>query len=186
MAGIIAVHIQVWFIKCQHGRKVFNGTALSETAHQRTPNSVWVMYVGAHAPSFPAASFLSAYTPGHLLSDLPRAWRFMWSGLFSFPCVEFLTPGSLSDCGRCQVLDCGLGCERSPCLFRPKPHATPSCGAMLCSLQRRGAGFILHSWGHQSSVLDLSDRRLGGIVNTLSDRMRLPKVLTGSNNEPDS
>lgn len=36
------------------------------------------------------------------------------------------------------------------------------------------------------SVLDISDRSMGGIVNTLSDRMRLPKLLTGPNNEPDS
>lgn len=183
MAGVIAVHIKVWLIKYQHGRKVFNGTDLSKTAHQRTPDSVWVTCVGAHAPSLPAGSFLSAYTPGPLLSDFPwaRPRLFMWSGLLSFSSVEFLTPGSLSDCGRCQVLGCGLGCERSPCLFRPKPHGYtwPSCGAMLWSLQRRGAGYILHSWGQQNLVLDLSDRNLGGIVNTLSDRMRLPKLLTG-------
>ena len=134
MAGVIAEHIKVWLIKYQHGRKVFNGTDLSKTAHQRTPDSVWVTCVGAHAPSLPAGSFLSAYTPGPLLSDFPwaRPRLFMWSGLLSFSSVEFLTPGSLSGCGRCQVLGCGLGCERSPCLFRPKPHGTPGLPVGLC------------------------------------------------------
>lgn len=181
MAGVIAVPIKVWLIKYQHGRKVFNGTDLSKTAHQRTPDSVGVTCVGAHAPSLPAGSFLSAYTPGHLLSDFPwaRPRLLMWSGLLSFSSVEFLTPGSLSDCGRCQ--DCGLGYERFPGLFRPQPHGMPDLpvGAMLWSLQRRGTGYILHSWGQQNLVLNLSDRNLGGIVNTLSDRMRLPKLLTG-------
>ena len=183
MAGVIAEHIKVWFIKYQHGRKVFNGTDLSKTAHQRAPDSVWVTCVGAHAPSLPAGSFLSAYTPGPLLSDFPwaRPRLFMWSGLLSFSSIEFLTPGSLSGCGRCQVLGLWFRMWKIPLSVQAQAswYTWPSCGAMLWSLQRRGAGYILHSWGQQNLVLYLSDRNLGGIVNTLSDRMRLPKLLTG-------